>query len=96
MDAEVRQALIWWCTAGEFYFGFARQAYPKSLGLFAASHHKTLTLFVALPLNALGYFLVQLGYFSSPALLLFRRALLLFRSGLTLFGLDLTLFPDDK
>ena len=57
-----------------------------------AFRRRSLTLFVALQLNALGYFLVQLGYFSSPALLLFRRALLLFRSGLTLFGLGLTLF----
>ena len=81
LDAEVRQALTWLCTAGAFYFGFARQAYPKSLGLFVASHHRTLTLFVALLLNAL-------GYFSSPALLLFRLSLTLLAQGLTLFPVD--------
>lgn len=102
-------ALIWWCTAGEFYFDSAHQAFLKSLELCAVSHHRTLTLFAVLQSDVLGYFsallgyfLILLGYFSAPALLLFRRALLLFapalllfRSGLTLFEVALLLFPAD-
>ena len=89
--AEVRQALIWWCTAGGSCFGSAHQAFPKSPELYAVSHHRSLTLFAASRLDVLGYFGALLGYFWDPlgyffahGLTLFVPALLLFWSGLTL------------
>ena len=95
-------ALIWWCTAGEFYFGSAHQAFLKSLELCAVSHHRTLTLFAALQSSALGYFwaplgyfLGPLGYFLGPLGYFWTQGLTLFRPSLTLFEVALLLFPAD-